>query len=144
EFEYLANNVEKHQTIMNVVFEANKEPNKRYVDSKKVQEHYALVPTKNVPSENIIKSLSNEERNIYFEVLATTLAMFHQDYKYEETHIITNINDIEFHTKGKIEVEQGWKELFPKEENKKEKEPLPNVNENEQVDAIPKIAEGFT
>lgn len=145
EFEYLASNVEKYQVLMNVVFDANKEPNKRYVDSKKVQEHYALVPTKNIPSEKTIASLSGEEKNIYFEVLSTTLAMFHQDYEYEETHIITNINDIEFHTKGKIEVNKGWKELFPrKEDNKKDKDPLPDVNESDEVSAIANIAERFT
>src|SRR5699024_4955916 len=149
EFKYLKDNIKNYQTLMDVNFEANGEPNKRFVDSNKVQEHYALVPTKNIPNKNDIENLSNEERNIYFEVVATTLAMFHQDYKYEETHIITNVNDIEFHTKGKIEVHQGWKELFPKKENKeshskKEKEPLPNVNKDERVNANLDIVEGFT
>lgn len=146
EFEYLKNNVEEYQKIINVSFQANKEPNKRFINSQKVQEHYALVPTKNIPSDNTINNLSNEEKNIYLELLATTLGMFHQDYKYEETHVITNINDIEFHTKGNVEIDKGWKELFPRntKDNKKEKEPLPIVSENDKVSANPNIVEGFS
>ncbi len=75
------------------------------MDGSKVQEHYAIIPTKNVPSESTVNSLSAEEKNIYDEVVRNTLAMFHKDYRYEETKITTAVNGIEFETIGKVELE---------------------------------------
>lgn len=47
EFAYLKDNLSNYQKLANQVFEPHSlEPNKRYVNSKKVQEHYAIVPTK--------------------------------------------------------------------------------------------------
>lgn len=145
EFEYLSNNVEKYQGILKVSFEANKTANKRYVDGSKVQEHYAIIPTKSIPSESTLNALTNEEKNIYEEILKTTLAMFHNDYEYEETNIITDLNSIEFYTKGKVEVRKGWKELFnDKEEINNKEEILPSVQKGETTSGQLKIKEGFT
>jgi len=145
EFEYLSNNVEKYQSILNVSFEANKTANKRYVDGSKVQEHYAIIPTKSIPSESTLNTLTSEEKNIYEEILKTTLAMFHSDYEYEETNIITDVNSIEFYTKGKVEVSKGWKELFnDKEETENKEEILPSVQKGETTSGQLKIKEGFT
>lgn len=149
EFEYLSSNVENYQSLLGVSFEANLEKNKRYVDNSKVQEHYSIVPTKTIPSESTLNNLNAEEKNIYFEVLKTTLAMFHQDYEYEETEIITDVKSIEFYTKGKVEVEKGWKSLFSDE--KKEGNPktdgekvLPSVSEQDLVSSLIEVKEGFT
>lgn len=97
-------------------------------------------------SEKPIENLSNEEKNIYFEVLRTTLSMFHYDYEYEETRIVTDIKDIEFYTTGKVEINKGWKSLFPVKNDKKDdtKNDLPIINENEGVNANLNIKEGKT
>ncbi|MFF2590356.1 hypothetical protein ACFVSS_21210 [Peribacillus butanolivorans] len=63
-----------------------------------MQEHYAIIPTKTIPSSSTLQGLTLEERNIYFEVLNTTLAMFHEDYVYEETKVITDVNQLDFET----------------------------------------------
>lgn len=144
EFEYLKINVEKYQDLINVKFEVNTKADKRFVDSSKVQEHYAIIPTKLIPSESTLKALSNEEKNIYEEILKTTLGMFHNDYKYEETHIITDVNSVEFHTKGKVEVSKGWKELFNNTEEKTQEIILPSVKEGETTSGQLEIIEGFT
>lgn len=145
EFDYLSNNVEKYQNILNVSFVPNKTAHKRYVDGSKVQEHYAIIPTKSIPSESTLNALTSEEKDIYEEILKTTLAMFHSDYEYEETNIITDVNSIEFYTKGKVEVSKGWKELFnDKEETDNKTEILPSVQKGETTSGQLKIKEGFT
>ena len=147
EFAYLVNNLESYQKTLNVSFTpASLKPNKRYVDSKKVQEHYAIIPTKSTPTEKKLNGLSREEYNIYNEVLATTVAMFHSDYVYEETTIFTHVKDLPFKSTGRREVKRGWKELFPKpSKTKQEKDPLlPNVQKGVEVGARLHIKESMT
>ncbi|MFG6115534.1 DNA topoisomerase 3 [Halobacillus sp. MO56] len=147
EFSYLVKNLQGYQEAMNVSFTASSlKPNKRYVDSSKVQEHYAIIPTKSVPTEKKLSGLSREERNIYNEIMATTLAMFHKDYVYEETTIFTHVHDLPFKSTGKRDVDRGWKELFPKSaKSKQEKEAdLPGVQKGEQVEAKLHIKESMT
>ncbi|MBG9829280.1 hypothetical protein BTI679_58500 (plasmid) [Bacillus wiedmannii] len=70
EFEYLKNNLNGYQSIVGVNFQPHSlTANKRYVDNKKVQEHYAIVLTKNVPSKETIAKLTDVQRNLYIEVL---------------------------------------------------------------------------
>ncbi|MGE6370582.1 DNA topoisomerase 3 [Planococcus kocurii] len=151
EFTYLLNNVTSLQKLAKTSFDvASTEPNKRYVDGKNVAEHYAIIPTKNIPSESTINGLTEQERNLYFEILHTTLAMFHSDYVYEETKILTGVNELEFETTGNTEKSLGWKELFKNtsqsaDEDKKEiTQALPVLENNERVLAVVKLKEGVT
>lgn len=151
EFAYLADNVERFQQIVGVSFPiVSKRPNKRYVDNSKVKEHYAIVPTKSIPTERKLQGLSPEERNLYFEILKTTLAMFHSDYIYEETKVITDVNRLEFETTGKTEISKGWKELFteikkePVSRKKEATQAIPVLTKDERVSGIIKITEGMT
>ncbi|WP_082235437.1 type IA DNA topoisomerase [Halobacillus massiliensis] len=146
EFSYLVKNLNAYQDTLNVSFSpVSLKPNKRYVNSSKVQEHYAIIPTKSVPSQKKLNGLTREEQNIYREVLATTLAMFHGDYVYEETTIFTHVHDLPFKSTGRREVKRGWKELFPKPKAKQEKEAdLPHVQKGEQVGAHVHIKESMT
>ncbi|MFS0604938.1 DNA topoisomerase III [Peribacillus frigoritolerans] len=151
EFAYLSKNLESYQDIIKNAFKvASREPKKRYVDGSKVQEHYAIIPTKTIPSNVTLQGLSPEERNIYFEVLNTTLAMFHEDYVYEETKVITDVNQLDFETTGKTEISKGWKELFniPIEDEKESKkdaiQALPRLKKDECVESIVKMKEGVT
>ncbi|MDW0115206.1 DNA topoisomerase III [Sporosarcina saromensis] len=151
EFAYLADNVERYQQIAGISFPiASKRPNKRYVDNSKVQEHYAIVPTKSIPTERKLQGLSIEERNLYFEILKTTLAMFHSDYIYEETKVITDVNGLEFETTGNTEISKGWKELFTdiKQETvdrkKEAMQAIPVLSKGEKVLGVVKMIEGMT
>ena len=148
EFAYLVKNIESYQNIAGNHFPiVSREPNKRYVDGSKVQEHYAIIPTKTIPDINTISNLSNEEKNIYFEVLNTTIAMFHSDYVYEETKILTDVNGLEFESTGKVEVSQGWKDLFhhsDDEDKKGDVQKLPAVEKGEQVKGKVRIKGGMT
>ncbi|SIS44945.1 DNA topoisomerase-3 [Salimicrobium flavidum] len=144
EFAYLVKKIEGYKQALGTDFSpVSLKPNKRYVNGSKVEEHYAIIPTKTIPSAKKLEGLSQEERNIYNEVLATTLAMFHRDYVYEETVIQTDVRELAFFSKGKREVDLGWKELFPQPKKKKE-ELLPEVREGENPDANVHIKESMT
>ncbi|MFS0788098.1 DNA topoisomerase 3 [Shouchella sp. 1P09AA] len=149
EFTYLRKQINQYQQLMEQQFEpAFLFPRKRYVDDAKVQEHYAIIPTKKVPTPLQLEKLKPDEKNLYLEVLRTTLAMFAPTYKYEETKVTVDINGLPFHTTGKVEQDIGWKVLFPytPTKNKKSDEPpvLPPLQQGEGVMATVKATEGKT
>lgn len=146
EYHYLNEHLSKYQQLVGKSFQPlSRLNNKRYVDSANVGEHYAIIPTKKVPTEKALQSMSLDERNIYFEILNTTLAMFHNDYEYDEKVILTNVKNIEFKSIGKTELVKGWKELFQFEkETEKPSEALPAVFEGELVQSKVDVIEGKT
>ncbi len=145
EFGYLAGQVESYQKLIGAEFPiASKTPKKRFVDSAKVQEHYAIIPTKSIPTARKLEGLARDERNLYEEVLRTTLAMFHRDYRYAETKVVTDVNGLAFLTTGKTDLEQGWKDLFPTAREAKQEPALPELREQEQVKADIAVKEGMT
>lgn len=138
EFQYLKKIAPELQTYTGCSFPLNTSPSKRFVDASKVQEHYAIVPTRKIP---VNTNLSGLEKNIYEEVARTTLGMFHSAYIYKETTITTSVNDLLFYTKGTVPLDLGWKQLFPQ----KEKEDwLPAVQTAQPVEASVAIIEGVT
>ncbi|WP_298470926.1 type IA DNA topoisomerase [uncultured Psychrobacillus sp.] len=147
EFAYIVGQVDEYQKLINKPFPiASRSPKKRYVDSSKVQEHYAIIPTKKIPSQSVLARLSPIERNLYEEIIRTTLGMFHTDYLYTETKVTTEVNGLLFFTTGKTEVDKGWKALFIQSSNEKEKEEptLPPLTEQESVASKIEIKEGKT
>ncbi|WCG38776.1 DNA topoisomerase 3 (plasmid) [Aerococcus urinaeequi] len=133
EFEYLVTNLENYLILAGkTIQEPNTTAQKRYVDSSKVQEHYAIIPTKTIPN---LDNLNEKEKNIYMLILLRTLAIFEQPYQYEETTIITEAQTTEFKTTGKIEIEKGWKQIYQDDEDKNNtsEDTLPNVTANDMV-----------
>jgi len=147
EFSYLVASVEGLQELIGQPFIiASRAPKKRYVDSSKVQEHHAIIPTKKRPTAAAIAKLSPLERNLYEEVVRTALAMFHRDYLYTETKVTTDVNGLPFFTTGKTERDRGWKELFasPKKDTNSEESTLPPLERSEIVQSEIAIREGKT
>lgn len=144
EFSYLVNQVEDYQQLIQQPFPIqSRQPKKRYVDNAKVKEHYAIIPTKKVPTDAALAKLPPNERKLYEEVLRTMLAMFHTDYVYTETKVTTDVNQLPFFTTGKTERDIGWKALFPTNQKEKE-ETLPSLRQNETVQSKIGIHEGKT
>ena len=142
EFNYIKDNLSSYQKCLNVNMEiAYPETRKRYVDNSKVIEHYALVPTKQTAN---IASLNEKERNIYQEVVATTLAMFAPDYEYEETKVEIDVKGINFEATGKVEKQIGWKSLFKNRPTKKKETVLPAMKKDQACQVEVEIAEGKT
>ncbi|WP_033542386.1 type IA DNA topoisomerase [Planococcus sp. CAU13] len=145
EFSYLAGQAESYQKLIGAEFPiASRTSKKRFVDNTKVQEHYAIIPTKSIPTARKVEGLAADERNLYEEVLRTTLAMFHRDYRYAETKVTTDVKGLYFFTTGKTEIDKGWKELFPAAKENKTEPALPELREQETVAAKVAIKEGMT
>ncbi|WP_010529471.1 type IA DNA topoisomerase [Lentibacillus jeotgali] len=148
EFAYLKRYLSTYQSCLNVTMDiVYPDARKRYVDGPKVQEHYAIIPTKQIPNK---QDLTDKEWNIYQEVVARTLAMFAGDYEYEETKVEVDVNDLCFEKTGKVELKKGWKALFtekapdPENETEQEETVLPSMQEGESCNVVIDISEGKT
>src|SRR5699024_920915 len=91
-----------------------------------------------------IGSLNEKERNIYLEVVATTLAMFAPDYEYEETKVEIDVKGINFEATGKVEKQIGWKSLFKAPQTKKKETVLPFMEKGQACQVEVELAEGKT
>ncbi|WP_071459906.1 DNA topoisomerase III [Bacillus massilinigeriensis] len=102
--------------------------NKRYVNEKKVTDHYAIIPTEQVPN---VDKLSGDERKLY-DLLARTLIAAHFGKSVIEFTTITTLVDqrAEFISKGKVMVKEGWKKVLPQKDSDKE-EILPQLEKGE-------------
>ncbi|WP_240377348.1 type IA DNA topoisomerase [Bacillus piscicola] len=128
EFAYVKDNIEHYQRIAGKTFSpVSLQPKKRFVDNNKVKEHYAIIPTKKIPTTEALQKLRTEQRNVYLEIVSSVLAMFHHDYQYEETIVTTDVKGLLFYSKGKVETVRGWKELFQRSTPKKREKELPKL-----------------
>ena len=136
EFSYLEINRMQYLALLSQNIELkNTKMQKKHVDSQKVQEHHAIIMTKKVPTRANLKSLSLIEQRIYQLILQTTLAMFCEPYKYEETKIDIAVRTIDFLATGEVPIQLGWKTLFSEEKQKKDLNAkiLPIVQVNDEV-----------
>lgn len=114
EFDYLKSELLTYETWLDIkLANTNLLPQKRYVNEDKVQEHHAIIPTRNVPTPRKWAQLSELERKIYRLVLATTMAMFAETSLYHETTLQFKVGRAVFKAQGKQLVRPGWQLLFP-------------------------------
>ncbi|PLR99669.1 DNA topoisomerase III [Bacillus sp. T33-2] len=107
--------------------------NKRYVNEKKVTDHYAIIPTEQVPN---LDRLSADEQKMY-DLLARSLIAAHYPASTAEYTTITTLVDgrAEFVSKGKVQLEEGWRKVLPQKET--DKDPvLPAVEKGESGDVV--------
>lgn len=87
----------------------------KYVDDKKITDHYAIVPTGEGSS--IINSLKEIERKMYFLILRRFIAIFYPKAQYSKQAITITVGDESFYTTKKVCIERGYLDIL---ENKKE------------------------
>jgi DNA topoisomerase-3 len=103
-------------------------PNKRIFNNAKVSDHFAIIPTGNVPS-----GLDGDEQAVYDMVAKRFIAVFYPAAQFEVTTRITRVEGEPFKTEGKIMVAPGWLEVYGKETEKNGETTLPAVRQGEQV-----------
>lgn len=108
----------------------------RILNSKKVSDHHAIIPTaelKNATS----GSMGQNENKILYLVSRRLLAATLPPYVYEETKILAECAGNMFQAKGKKVLDEGWKcvEFLGNYE-------APEKKVNEGLDAVPAVKEG--
>ncbi|MDY0308320.1 MAG: DNA topoisomerase III [Castellaniella sp.] len=82
-------------------------PNRRVFDDKKISDHFAIIPTLQVPRE-----LSDAEYKIYELVARRFLAVFFPAAEFRVTTRITQVSGHHFKTEGKVLVSPGWLAIY--------------------------------
>ncbi|ANB61342.1 DNA topoisomerase III [Anoxybacteroides amylolyticum] len=84
--------------------------NKRYVNEKKVTDHYAIIPTEQVVDPD---KLSADERNLYDLVVKRLLAAHYDDAIFDYTTVTTLVDGrATFLSKGKQQIQEGWRKII--------------------------------
>lgn len=104
--------------------------NKKYVDDKKVSDHYAITPTGVTPD---LGKLTKDEQNVYMTVAKRFLAIFLPPMETKKTSIVTEANGHTFKTNGSVLVSLGYMRLYP---SKKNDTMLPDVKKGDEFDLV--------
>ncbi|WP_440969716.1 DNA topoisomerase III [Peribacillus frigoritolerans] len=118
--------------------------NKRFVNEKKVTDHYAIIPTEQVTDP---KRLSAEERNIYDLVVRRLIAAHYEKAIFDYTTIKTLVDKrAEFISKGKQQIQEGWRKVIFQNNDKDDDDIiLPSVSKGDTGNvANIKVKEGKT
>lgn len=104
---------------------------RRYVDDARVTDHHAIIVTEIKPQ---LANLTRSEQIVYDLVARRLLCIFYPNARYSVTRVVTTAGRHTFLSRGKVELEQGWKKVYSVPENKDEEEQiLPDLQLQEQV-----------
>lgn len=130
--------VDRAEKVLNTLKKGHKHESKinffkskRVFNNKKVEGHSAIIPTYMVPKDGV---LTKDEEIVYREICDRFIVQFMPVMEYEETIAKIEIDGIKgvFTAKGKVIIENGYKDLL-KTETKEET--LPALTKDEMVDA---------
>jgi DNA topoisomerase-3 len=98
-------------------------PNKRIFDNKKISDHFAIIPTGQLP-----KNLNEAEQKLYDLVVKRFLAVFFPAAEHLLTTRTTSVGAHLFKTEGKILVNPGWLVIYGREKSASETPVLPSLS----------------
>jgi DNA topoisomerase III len=85
-------------------------PNRRIFDNSKVSDHFAIIPTGQIPP----KELPEAEQKLFDMVLRRFIAVFYPPAEFEVTTRFTRIAEDTFKSEGKVLKEPGWLAVYGK------------------------------
>ena len=113
----------------------------RVIDSSKVSDHHALLPTKQAASADLA-SLPAGERNILTLVMARLLTAVAPKHIYEDTSAVLECGGTSFTAKGRVVTSAGFKELEQAFFATLKKKPEDDTRED--AGALPPLTDGQT
>lgn len=87
----------------------------KYVDDKKITDHYAIIPT-GQGYENYDK-LPELQKQIYKLIVERFIAIFYPPAEFNKINVTVNVENETFYATGKVCVKQGYREILKKETN---------------------------
>ncbi|QFT89319.1 DNA topoisomerase 3 [Bacillus sp. THAF10] len=105
--------------------------NKRYVNEKKVTDHYAIIPTEQVKDP---AKLPEEEAKIYTLIVKRLIAAHFEKAIFDYTTIHTLVDQrAQFISKGKEQIQSGWRKVLVEKEKAQDEEEqdLPSLEKGE-------------
>src|SRR5438477_9056682 len=85
-------------------------PSKRIFNNSKISDHFAIVPSGEVPH-----GLDETQRKIYEMIVRRFIAVFFPAAQFEVTTRITRVEKDAFRTDGKIVIDPGWRAVYGQE-----------------------------
>jgi DNA topoisomerase-3 len=82
-------------------------PNRRVFDNTKISDHFAIIPTQQPP-----KNLNEVEQKLYDFVVRRFLAVFYPPAEHLQTTRITQVEEYQFRTDGRVLVNPNWLEVY--------------------------------
>ena len=110
---------------------------KKVFDNKKVTDHHAIIPTGEIP-----KALTEQERKVYDLVALRFIANFYPEAKISTTTVMGEAAQIPFKVNGKQILSPGWKVVYDdkSDEDNKEEKTLPLFTVGESGEHTPSIS----
>lgn len=98
--------------------------NKRFVDNSKITDHYAIIPTNNHKIKDIYNTLAADEKLLFDEVVLRFLSIFIDNYEYQTTSILTDIEGFPFLSRVIMVSNLGWKSVYKDDEEDLEEDSI--------------------
>lgn len=126
-----------YRTAANQVLAKGIKAHKGFVDSSKVSDHHAIIPTELKAN---LTNLSQDERKIYDLVVKRFLSVMLPPCEFNQTTIQVEVKGEAFFAGGKQITAKGWKMVYDKEDFEEDKEneeqELPEVKKGEELKVL--------
>jgi DNA topoisomerase-3 len=116
---------------------------KRILNSSKVSDHHAIIPTVQIKDQEKIKALSQEQLKLLALIVCRLLCAAGQKHLYASSKVVLSCAGADFSVSGRTVIDNGWKSfenalrMFYKadkdEEKDKEEVPVPNLEQNQEI-----------
>ena len=113
--------------------------NTKIFDDAKVSDHFAIIPTGQIPP----ASLRDDDAKVFDLIIKRVIAAFFPPAEWEVVERTTSLNDLVFKTRGKFLKFPGWTSVFGKMEEEDASLPPLSVQTNEPK-GIPVVAKEFS
>jgi DNA topoisomerase-3 len=101
------------------------------VNNSKVSDHHAIIPTEQPPN---LQALTGDERSIYDLIVRRFIAVLYPPYRYDQTTVVTIVNNERFFSQGKVMKDIGWRGVTTKvaDDDKADDDELPEQTLSQQ------------
>jgi DNA topoisomerase-3 len=121
----------QYAKLVEPLLEKKLSPGKRFVNNSKVSDHHAIIPTEQPPN---LQALTGDERSIYDLIVRRFIAVLYPPYRYDQTTVVTIVNNERFFSQGKVMKDIGWRGVTTKvaDDDKADDDELPEQTLSQQ------------